>query len=199
MRSGRRVVSEWLAPLCSCSGATTQTSSERSPAIVSSTLMPGEAMPSSLEIRIRHLARSICRSAMISDRLLTAHIGPQRLGDRDRAVMALEVLEDRDHRAAKREAGAVEGMHRARALASCRPVARLHALGLERAAIRAARNLAVGVLAREPDLDIVGLARGESHIAGRQEHDAIGEAEALQHLLGALGHALVLGLGIFGP
>src|SRR5712691_6090217 len=137
MRSGRRVVSEWLAPLCSCSGATTQTSSDRSRAIFSSTLMPGEAMPSSLEIRIRHLARSICPSAIIPDQLLAAHIGLQRLGNRHGAVMALEVLEDRNHRAADREGGAVEGMHRPRPLPSRRPAARLHALGLERAAIRA--------------------------------------------------------------
>src|SRR5713101_2953690 len=101
MRSGRRVVSEWLAPLCSSSGATTQTSSDRLPAIASSTLMPGEAMPSSLEIRIRQLARSICPSAMIPDHLLTAHIRLQRLGDRDRAVMALEVLEDRDRKSTR--------------------------------------------------------------------------------------------------
>src|SRR5712691_3976863 len=194
MRSGRRVVSEWLAPLCSCSGATTQTSSDRSWAIVSSTLMPGEAMPSSLEIRIRHLASSMCRLAIVPNHFLTAHVGLQRLGDRNRAVMALEVLDDRDHRAADREGGAVEGMHRARALASRRPIARLHPLGLERTAIRAARDLTIGVLAGEPDLDVVGLARGEPHVAGRQEHDAVGEAEPLQHLFGALGHALVLGL-----
>src|SRR5271154_231931 len=153
MRSGRRVVKEWLAPLCSCSGATTHTSSDRSRAIVTSTVMPGEAIPSSLEIKIRHRSRSIGRSAMIPDDLLAAHIALQCLGDRNRPVMALKVLEDRDHRAANRETGTVEGMHRPRALFAGRPVARLHALGLERAAIRAARNLAIGVLAGEPDLD----------------------------------------------
>src|SRR5439155_16367298 len=102
--------------------------------------MPGEAMPSSLEMRIRQLARSICPSAMIPDHFLTTHIALQRLGNRDRAVMALEVLDDRDHRAADREGGSVEGVHRTRPLPARRPAARLHPLGLERPAIRAARN-----------------------------------------------------------
>src|SRR5262249_2962855 len=98
----RRVVSEWLAPLCSCSGATTQTSSESSRAIFSKTWMPGERIPSSFEIRIRHLSRLI-GSAILSDRLLSTHIGVQRLGDHDSAVGGLKVLEDRDQGAADRE------------------------------------------------------------------------------------------------
>src|SRR6266568_5032382 len=161
MRSGRRVVSEWLAPLCSCSGATTQTSSESSRAIFSSTWMPGEAMPSSLEIRIRHLASSMCRSAIVPNHFLTAHVGLQGLGDRNRAVMALEVLDDRDHRTADREGGAVQRVDRLQAVHEAfalTAIAGLHTTRLERPAIRAARDLAIGVLAGEPDLDVVGLA-----------------------------------------
>src|SRR5207302_9200204 len=135
----------------------TQTSVESSAAIFSNTLMPGDSIPSSFEIRIRHLLRSIGLSAMGLDYLLPAHIGLQRLGDRDGAVVALKVLEDRDHRAADRQAGAVQRMHRPRPLALCGPVARLHALRLERAAIRAAGDLAIGTLARQPNFQVVGL------------------------------------------
>src|ERR1700674_5031978 len=105
--------------------------------------MPGEAIPSSLETRIRHLARSMRQSAMIPDRLQPAHIGLQRLGDRNAAVMALEVFQDRDQRAADCEAGAIEGVNRPRPLAARRAIAGLHALRLERPAIRAARNFAI--------------------------------------------------------
>src|ERR1700730_18966870 len=137
-----------MPPLCSCSGATTQTSFDSSRATFSSTLIPGDPMPSSLEIRIRHLLWSI-GSAIRRDHLLPAHIGLQRLGDLDGAVVALKVLEDRDHRPADRQTGAVQGMHGLRALAACGAVARLHALGLEGAAIGAAGNLAIGVLRRQ--------------------------------------------------
>src|SRR5436190_16251161 len=106
--SGGRVVSEWLAPLCSCSGATTQTSEVISRAIFSSSLMPGDSMPSSFAIRIRHLS-GIDRSAMRRlDGFLSAHIGLQRLGNRDGAVVALKVLQNRDQCAPDREGGAVQ-------------------------------------------------------------------------------------------
>src|ERR1051326_6789728 len=155
MRSGWRVVSEWLAPLCSCSGATTQTSEDSPPAIRSSISIPGEAMPSSLEIRIRQRARSIVPSAIGPDDLCAAHIRPQRLGDSDRAIVALIVFEDRYHRAADGEAGPVEGVHRAYPLLARGAIPRLHAARLEGAAIRTARNLAIRVLARQPDFEII--------------------------------------------
>src|SRR5216683_252094 len=141
MRNGRRVVREWLAALCSCSGATTQTSGERSRAISCNSLIPGDPMPSSFETRMRALPSSIRPSAMGLDDLLPSHIGLQRRGDRHRAVVALEVLEDRDQGPADREAGAVEGMHGQCALSACRAITRLHALRLEGAAIRAAGDL----------------------------------------------------------
>ena len=47
-------------------------------------------------------------------------------------------------------------------------------------------------LPRQPDLDVVGLLRGETHVAGAQRHDAVMQVEPPQHLLGAGEHALVL-------
>src|SRR5215467_11962993 len=199
MRNGRRVVSEWLAALCSCSGATTQTSGESSRAISSSSLMPGEPIPSSLVTRMRALASSMRPSAMRFDDLLPSHIGLQHRRERHRTVVALEVLEDRNEGPSDREAGAIEGVHRGRALAARGAVTRFHPLRLECPAIRAAGYLAIGALSRQPDLDIVGFLRREPHIARRQRDDAIGEAEALQHLLCAGDHPFVLGRRIFGP
>src|SRR5437762_8451667 len=116
MRNGRLVVSEWLEALCSCSGATTHTSGERSRAISSSSLMPGEPIPSSLVTRMRALASSMRPSAMGSamgfDDLLASHIGLQHRRKHDRAVVPLEVLQDRNQSPPNRETGAVEGVNR---------------------------------------------------------------------------------------
>jgi hypothetical protein len=72
-----------------------------------------------------------------------AHIGAQRLGHLDRAVGLLVVLHHRDQRAADGHAGAVEGVHEL-GLAGFRIApARLHAAGLEIAAVGAG-DLAVG-------------------------------------------------------
>ena len=79
-----------------------------------------------------------------------------------------------------------------RGLAVLRAIAGVHAPRLEIGADRARRDLAIGPLPRQPDLDVVGLGRGEAHVAGAQRHDAIGQIEPLQHLLGAAEHALVL-------
>ena len=52
-RNGSCSVSECAAPLWSVSGATTQTSFERSDAIFCRTSRPGASMPSSFVMRIR--------------------------------------------------------------------------------------------------------------------------------------------------
>src|SRR5215469_9417859 len=167
MRNGRRVVNEWLAALCSCSGATTQTSADRSRAISSNSLMPGDPIPSSLVTRTRALASSKRPSAMRLYDLLPSHIGLQCPGQRHRTVVALEVLEDRDQSSADRQTGAVQRMHGQSPLAASGAIARLHTLRLECAAIRAAGNLAIGPLPRQPDLDIVGFLRRKSHVPSR--------------------------------
>src|SRR6266403_1785289 len=130
MRNGRLVVSEWLEALCSCSGATTQTSGERSRAISANSLIPGDPMPSSLVTRMRALASSMRPSAMGSamgfDDLLASHIGLQHGRERHGAVVPLEVLEDRDQGTPDRETRAVEGMNRRCSSSLSRTVARLH-------------------------------------------------------------------------
>ena len=68
-------------------------------------------------------------------------------------------------------------------------VARLHAARLEVAAVGAGRNLTVLVLARHPDFQVVGLHRGEAHVAGAQRQLAVRQLQQLQHALGVGGHA----------
>src|SRR6185312_10114015 len=201
-RSGRVRVSEWLAPLCSCSGPTTQTSLLRLWATRASSLMPGASIPSSLQTRIRACARSI-PSPIGAQTLHTPHIGPQRRRNCDRAVFLLVVLDHRDQCPPDRKAGAVEGVDEA--IAPClfvgalfRLETRIHPPRLELAALRAARNLAIGVLCRQPDLDVVGLARREAHIAGAQQHHAIRQIEPLEDLFGTSGHALMLLMRLVG-
>src|SRR5690348_2226807 len=77
------------------------------------------------------------------------------------------------------------------------PVPRVHAARLELTADRAGRNFTVGILARQPDFDVIGLLRGEAHVASTQRYDAIVEVEFLEDLLGAGQHALVLFPGFF--
>ena len=73
--------------------------------------------------------------------------------------------------------------------------ARVHAPRLEVAAVGAARDLAIGALPGQPDLEVVGLARRRSRCRPQHSgHDAVGQLQPLQHRLGAADHALVLGL-----
>src|SRR5690606_41545302 len=52
--------------------------------------------------------------------------------------------------------------------------------------------------ARQPSLDVVGLARTKAHVTGAEHDGAEWDAEALENGLGALGHALMLGDRRFG-
>src|SRR5574337_2179321 len=76
--------------------------------------------------------------------------------------------------------------------------ARVHAPRLKIAADRAGGNLPKPPLPRQPDLDVKSLARGEAHVARAERDGAIVQAEALQDLLGASRHALVLVARLFG-
>src|SRR5690606_9837151 len=100
------------------------------------------------------------------DLFSAAHIGAKSLRNCDAAVGVLIVLHHRDQRAADGDAGAVQRMDEAGPLPFGRTIASLHAPRLEIAADRTGRNLAIGVLAGQPDLDVVGLLRAEAHVAG---------------------------------
>src|SRR5215213_10794041 len=112
-------------------------------------------MPSSLVQRMR-------MSDLTFDAGHPAHVGLENRWNRDAAVLVLIVLQNGHERAADREAGAVERVHEARLLLSRRTVAGIHAARLEIRADRAARNLAIHPLPRQPHLDVVGLGRREA-------------------------------------
>src|SRR5688572_2729582 len=196
--SGRRRVRPWLAPLCSASGAITHTSLDSERATRSRIFRPGAWMPSSLETRMRALDRSLSGTLAICfcDSFKAVHVRAQHCGNGDRSILLLIVFEDGDQRAPDRKAGAIERVDEARTLLARLAAARLHAPRLELAAVGAARDLAIGVLAGQPDLDVKSLLRREAHVAGAQRDDAVRQAEALQHFLGAIGHALVLFIGM---
>ena len=67
---------------------------------------------------------------------------------------------------------------------------RLHATGLEVAHARAGADLAVGVLARHPDFQIVGFGAAKTHVAGAEHNDAVGQLQQLQDLFGVAGQLL---------
>src|SRR5215831_1444375 len=104
-------------------------------------------------------------SVSAADDLVAAQVRPQRLRNRDRPILALIVLEHRDQRAADREPRPVERVQWLW-LARLRVApTRLHAPRLKRLAVAARRDLSILVLARQPDLDVVGLSRGETDVA----------------------------------
>src|SRR4051812_13178478 len=120
------------------------------------------------------------------DALDAAQIRPQRRGNHHRAVRLLVVLEDGDQRAPDGEAGAVERV-RESGLAALGAVADVGATRLEVLAVAARGDLAIRLLARQPDLEVVGLRRREADVAGGEADDAIGQLEDLQHALGVTG------------
>src|SRR5690606_2129056 len=107
----------------------------------------------------RKAVMAVARYSGRPDDLEPAHIGPQGLWNGHRTVGLLVVLQHRDQGAPDREARTVEGMDEFGPLLARRAVSRVHAPRLEVTAIGAGRNLAVAILARQPDLDVVGLAR----------------------------------------
>src|SRR6185312_14680738 len=48
------------------------------------------------------------------------------------------------------------------------------------------------------DFEIVGLGRGEAHVAGAEQHTAVGKAEPFEYGFGVAGEAFVLLVGVFG-
>src|SRR5512144_2558502 len=125
------MVSEWLAALCSVSGATTQTSPASRLMTFSSTFKPGAWMPSSLEIKTRALASSIEAADIALDGLHAPHVRLQRSRHLDSAISTLIVLQQGDQRAADSQAGAVQRVYEAGAFLALFARPRVHPPRLE--------------------------------------------------------------------
>ena len=94
---------------------------------------------------------------MVGRNALDAHVGAEHLGNADRAILALIVLNDRDPGAANGQARTVEGVHEF-AFAALRPEADAAAAGLESLAVGARRDLAEGGGGGQPDFEVEVLA-----------------------------------------
>src|SRR3546814_15851859 len=64
---------------------------------------------------------------------------------------------------------------------------------------RSARNLAVAVLPRQPDFEVIGLARGEAHVAAAEQHFPVGQFERLEDCFGGARLAFEFGVAVLGP
>src|SRR5687768_12052984 len=101
-------------------------------------------------------------SAIGSYQFKTAHVRLQNRRNAHAAVGLLIILQNGDQRAPHGKTGTIERVNIAWGLGIARgPVARLHAPGLEVAADGARGNLAEGVLAGQPHLDVIGHLRGK--------------------------------------
>jgi hypothetical protein len=132
----------------------------------------------------------------------STHVGTEGFRNEHGAVSLLVVFEDRQPGAADGQAAAVERVHKLGlglgALHGRRPVADVGAARLKGVEVGAGRNFAIKILAGQPDLEIVGLCRGEAGVAGAKKDAAIRQAERLENLFGIAREALVLGVGFLG-
>src|SRR5689334_2637981 len=87
-----------------------------------------------------------------ADALQPARVAPERLGDDDRSVGLLVVLEYRDQGPPHGQARSVQGVHVLRLSLRLLPVADVRATGLEVLAVGAGGDLAVRPLSGQPDL-----------------------------------------------
>src|SRR5688572_9442501 len=84
-------------------------------------------------------------------------------------------------------------------LTAARPAeAKVHSPGLKITAVRAARDFAIGLLRRQPNLDVIGLSGAKAHIPCGQHNRTVREAEKLKNSLGISGELFVFALGLFG-
>ena len=83
-----------------------------------------------------------------------AHIGDERLRDPDASVLSLAVLQNGYQRPSNSHTGSVEGVDEAGPPPAGRPVARIHAAGLEVLAITAGADLTVLALRGKPHLEV---------------------------------------------
>ena len=120
------------------------------------------------------------------DDFLSAHVGPEDLGDGDGAVLVLVVLEDGNHRPGQGESGTVEGVDELALQVGLGPVLDPGPPGLEVGEVAARGCLEPGVLPGGVELQVVAFGAGEAHVSRAQEQDPVGESEAVDEVLGVL-------------
>src|SRR5882762_7120382 len=123
---------------------------------------------------------------------LHSEVRDQGCRNRHGAVGLLPRLEQRRDGAWQRDTRRIECVHQLRLRAGGGAVADVGTPRLEIGEAARARDLEPLADTRRPDLEVVRLGAGEAQVAGREQHDAVGELEALQHGLGVRRHPLVL-------
>src|ERR1700723_3967317 len=103
---------------------------------------------------------------LLADDRLAVHVRHEYVGNPDGAVGPLVVLKNCEIRAAYGETAAVEGVKELGFFGAGGTEANVGASCLESLEVRARGDLAVEVLTGQPDLEVVGLRRGEAHVAG---------------------------------
>src|SRR5579871_3269522 len=107
---------------------------------------------------------------------LRSDIRAQDLRNHDGAVSLLIIFHDCDPRAADRQPAAVERVHELRFILAFRTEADVGTPCLIRLKIRTGRNLAIKLLPRQPDFDVVRLRRRGAHVARAERHRTIVQA-----------------------
>ena len=125
------------------------------------------------------------------------HIGTQYFGYNHAAILLLKVFDNRHPGAAHRQSAAIERVHVLGFLAVA--VTDAGAAGLEGFIVGAGGDFLIGILSRQPDLNIVGLGGVCSQIAGTQHNGAEGEPQADQDVFGIGGEFVQFLVALFGP
>ena len=118
------------------------------------------------------------------------HIRLQHPGNANAAVFALKILHYSYQRAPHSQTGAVQGMQQFRLARFRVAPSRLHPARLIVSKAAAGGNLPVGVLGREPDLQVVGLPCRKTEVSGTKYNLAVGQFQQLQDLLRVSGKLL---------
>src|SRR6185437_13449371 len=120
------------------------------------------------------------------------HVPANRLGDGDRTVGLLVVLENRDPGAPDGQAAAVDGVRQTALALAAGAEPNVGPPRLKIREVAAGADLAIRLLAWKPDLEIIGLGRTETEVAGAKAHDPVRQLERLQDGLGVTGELLVI-------
>src|ERR1041384_2570599 len=113
--------------------------------------------------------------------LNSIHVRTKFFGNYHCPVALLIVLKKRKPQSTDCHSRPVQGVNklRLRFLFTSKPDA--CAASLKRLAVRTRRDLAISVLARQPDFDVIGLRRRKSKISGRKRNSAISKPELFKH------------------
>src|SRR6185437_6406679 len=108
------------------------------------------------------------------------------------AVGLLVVLENRDPGAPDGQAAAVDGVRQTALALAAGAEPNVGPPRLKIREVAAGADLAIRLLAWKPDLEIIGLGRTETEVAGAKAHDPVRQLERLQDGLGVTGELLVI-------